>query len=103
MISSAVGAVGGAAFGLGLGDRSRVVRAVSAAFWEPSLGRWSIEMAGAIAFPLDKISNPISATWGTRLFARLAVTTLASAGVAMGALNQAKGAISSPAREVRES
>jgi hypothetical protein len=89
---SVVGAVGGAAFGLGLGDRSRVVRAVIGGLLGAIAGAVVYEMAGAILFPLDKTSDPISVTWGTRLFARLAVTTLASAGVAMGALDQGKGA-----------
>jgi len=96
VISSAIGAVGGAAFGIGLGDRSRVVRAVIGGLLGAIAGALVYEMVGAIAFPLDKISDPISVTWGTRLFARLAVTTLASAGVAMGALDQAKEAIPYP-------
>jgi hypothetical protein len=91
-IWSVVGAVGGVAFGLGLGDRSRVVRAIIGGLLGAIAGAVVYEMVGAILFPLDKTSDPISATWGTRLFARLAVTTLASAGVAMGALDQGKGA-----------
>ena len=90
VISSAIGAVGGVAFGIGLGDRNRFVRAVIGGVLGTVAGALVFEMVGAIAFPLDKITNPISMTWGTRLFARLAVTTLACAGVAIVALDQVK-------------
>jgi hypothetical protein len=58
---------------------------------------------GALAFPLEETSDPLSATWGTRLFARLAVTTLASAGAAMGTLERTRGAMSRPVGEGHES
>ena len=90
VISCAIGAAGGVAFGIGLGDRSRFVRAVIGGLLGAVAGALFYEMIGAIAFPSDKISDPISLTWATRLFARLAVMTFASAGVAFVALDQVK-------------
>jgi hypothetical protein len=94
-ISSAIGVVGGAAFALGLGDQSRAVRAVVGGMLGAVAGVLVYELVGAVAFPLEKTSDPISATWATRLFARLAVTTLASACVAIAVLDQAKGDMTS--------
>jgi hypothetical protein len=102
-ISSAVGAVGGVAFGIGSGDRRHAVRATLGGLLGAIAGALVYEMGGAIAFPLDETSNPISVTWATRLFARLAVTTLASAGVAMSVLNEVKGTISSSVSQELES
>ena len=90
VISGAIGAAGGVAFGIGLGDRSRFVRAVIGGLLGAVAGALFYEMIGAIAFPSDKISDPISLTWATRLFARFAVMTFASAGVAFVALDQVK-------------
>jgi hypothetical protein len=86
-----IGAAGGTAFGIGLGDRSRAVRALLGGLLGALAGVLVYEMVGAVMFPLDKTSNPLSATWGTRLFARLALTTLASAGAARGALEPVNG------------
>jgi len=93
---SVIGAVAGAAFGIGLGDRNRIVGVLFGGLLGALAGVLVYEMVGALAFPLDGITSPLSKTWGTRLFARLAVTTLASAGVAWGALDRVKGASSSP-------
>jgi hypothetical protein len=83
-IAAAVGAVGGAAFGIGLGHRNRGLQAVLGGLLGAIAGALLYEIVGALAFPLDGTSKPISATWGARLFARLAVTTLTAAGVASG-------------------
>jgi hypothetical protein len=91
-----IGAAGGAAFGIGLGERGRAVRALLGGLLGALAGVLVYEIVGALVFPLDKTSNPLSATWGTRLFARLAVTTFASAGAARGALDSVKGPLSSP-------
>jgi hypothetical protein len=90
VISSSIGAVGGAAFGMGFGDRRCAVRASFGGLLGAAAGAVVYGIVGAVAFPLDQTSSPISATWGTRLIAHLAVTTLASVGVAMGALDQSK-------------
>jgi hypothetical protein len=88
-----IGAAAGAAFGIGLGGRGRALRALLGGLLGATAGVLVYEMVGAVAFPLDGTSEPLSATWVTRLFARLAVTILASAGAAMGALGPVKGAI----------
>ena len=49
------------------------------------LGAVVYEMIGAFVFPMDKTTQPISETWGTRLIARLAVAIFAAAGAAWGA------------------
>jgi hypothetical protein len=94
-----IGAAGGAAFGIGLGERGRAVVPLLGGLLGAVAGLLVYEIVGALVFPLDKTSNPLSATWGTRLFARLAVTTLASAGAARGALDSVQGPISSPIKE----
>jgi hypothetical protein len=95
----AIGAAGGLAFGIGLGGQGRAVSALLGGLLGAAAGLLVYEIVGALVFPLDKTSHPFSATWGTRLFARLAVTILASAGAAAGALDQAKGSIPSPVTE----
>jgi hypothetical protein len=90
-----IGAAGGVAFGIGLGEPGRAVRAVYGGLLGALVGLLLYEIVGAVVFPFDKTSNPLSATWHTRLFARLAVSILASAGAAMGALNQVEKAVSS--------
>jgi hypothetical protein len=90
---SVIGAAAGAAFGIGLGDRGRALRALLGGLLGAIAGVLVYEVVGGLAFPLDGTSDPLSATWGTRLFARLAVTILASAGAAIGALGLVKEAI----------
>jgi hypothetical protein len=99
VISSAIGAVGGAAFGIGLGDRSRAVRVVIGGLLGAAAGAVVHDIVGAFAFPLDGTSKPIAATWSARLFARLAVTTLASTGAAIGARDHADATIPRPMTE----
>lgn len=89
-VASVVGAVGGAAFGIGPGDRSLAARAALGGLLGAIAGALAYEVIGTMAFPLDRTANPVSATWGSRLFARLAVTLLASAGAAMAVLDPGK-------------
>jgi len=103
VISSAIGAVGGAVFGSGLADRSCAVRAAVGGLLGAAAGVLVYQIVGAVAFPIAETTSPISATWGTRLLARLAVTILASVGVAMGAVDQVRGAVSSSSSGGRES
>jgi hypothetical protein len=43
------------------------------------------DLVGALAFPLDKTSQPVSATVITRLFAQLTVGVMVAASAALGA------------------
>jgi len=87
-IWSGVGAVGGLALGLGLGlglrERGFLIRAVEGGFIGAAIGAAAYELIGAFAFPAARTAQFVSATWETRLLARLAVTVLASAGAAIG-------------------
>jgi outer membrane lipoprotein SlyB len=87
---SLLGAAGGAAFGIGLGGRGRALRALLGGLLGAIAGVLVYGIVGGVAFPLDGTDDPLSVTWGTRLFARLAVTILASAGAAIGALGLVK-------------
>lgn len=77
------GVAGGLAFGLGLGDRSRVVRALLGGVLGAVLGTVVFEVVAALAFPLSRTLDPISATAETRLFARLTVALFVAIGAAM--------------------
>ena len=48
------------------------------------------DVAGALAFPLDKTSQPVSATVVTRLLAQLVVAMFVAAGAALGANDSAR-------------
>ena len=93
---SVIGAAAGAAFGIGLGDWGRALRALLGGLLGAVAGVLVYEVVGGVAFPLDGTADPLSATWGTRLFARLALTTFASAGAVRGALDPVRGASQAP-------
>jgi hypothetical protein len=88
--AAGLGAAAGASFAVGLGDRGRLIPAIVGGLMGAIAGVVVYDVAGALAFPLDKTSSPISATTLTRLLARLSVAVLASAGVAMGVLDKGK-------------
>jgi hypothetical protein len=90
---SVIGAAAGAAFGIGLGDRGRALRTLVGGLLGAVAGALAYEMGGALAFPLGGTTGALSATWVTRLFARLAVTIFTSAGAAIAALAAVGGAI----------
>jgi hypothetical protein len=81
-IAAAIGAAGGASFGFG--DRGRIPRALVGGLLGGVAGVLIYELAGALAFPLDQTTKPISATPGTRLLGRILVTCLAAVGAAIG-------------------
>jgi hypothetical protein len=83
---AAVGAVGGLAFGRGLGDRDSVARASLGGSLGAALGAAVYVVAGAIAFPLDKTALPLAAAASPRLLARLVPATLGAAGAAAGVI-----------------
>jgi hypothetical protein len=81
-IWAAAGAAAGLAFGSGLGGRGRWARCALGGLLGGVAAAMVYEVVGAIAFPLDKTSQPVSATVVTRLFAHLAVGLLSAAGAA---------------------
>jgi hypothetical protein len=88
-IWSAVGAVGGLAFGLGLGGRRRgrdtALRAAAGGLVGAFLGTIVYDLTGAVIAPLAQTGAPLSETAATRLLARVAVCVLATLGAAWGA------------------
>lgn len=80
-IAAAVGAVGGASFAIG--SRIPIARVLLGGLLGAFAGVLIYEIVGALAFPVDKTTNPISTTATTRLLGRILVATLASAGTAM--------------------
>jgi hypothetical protein len=82
-IWSAVGAFAGLAYGYGLGDRRWLPRIVLGGLVGAAVGTVAYELIGAAAFPAAQTAQFVSATWPTRLFARLAVAVGAGAGVAL--------------------
>jgi hypothetical protein len=91
-ICAVVGALSGAAFGLGFGGDGRRfdLRAVVGGLLGAVAGLIVYQMGGGIAFPFDDTSLPVSSTWGTRLFARTAVSGFAAVGVALAASADAR-------------
>lgn len=79
-----VGAAGGLAWGLGLGpgDRARVARATLGGLLGAVAGSVLLNLVGSLLFPLDATHRVLSASWRTRLLARLLVATLTAAGAA---------------------
>jgi hypothetical protein len=77
-----IGAVGGLAFGLGLGGRGRAVRALLGGLLGGIAGALLYELIGALALPGTKIMEPVAATWGVRLLAQALAVIPATVGVA---------------------
>jgi hypothetical protein len=88
VVCCSIGALGGLAFSIGLGDWKRGVSIIFGGLIGAMAGVLLYEFVGSIACPGDGITNPLSNTSGTRLCARLAVTTLAAAGAALGAFDR---------------
>ena len=82
-IWGAVGAAAGLAFGLGAGGRRRWARCVLGGLLGGVAATIVYDIVGAMAFPLDKTSQPISATVVTRLLAQLSVAVFVAVGVAL--------------------
>jgi hypothetical protein len=79
---AAVGAVGGLAFGIGLGGRARPSRGLLGGLLGAIAGTFLYEIIGAMALPDHKIIEPIAATWGVRLLAQFLAVIPTAAGVA---------------------
>jgi hypothetical protein len=83
VIWGAIGGAAGLAFGAGMGTFRLMVRAVMAGGFGACLGSVTFELIGAACFPAAETGQPISATWLTRLLARLLVAIGASAAIAI--------------------
>jgi hypothetical protein len=81
-IWAAAGAAAGLAFGLGAGGQGRWVRCAFGGLLGGVFATMVYDLIGAIAFPLDKTSQPVSATVVTRLFAQFAVAVFVVLGAA---------------------
>jgi hypothetical protein len=79
-----VGATGGLALGLGLGDRGQALRGALGGLLGAALAATIFEAVGAFAFLNDETDQPISKTWVTRLLVRMLVAVLAAAGATLG-------------------
>ncbi|HKI21286.1 MAG TPA: hypothetical protein VKA15_25555, partial [Isosphaeraceae bacterium] len=74
LIWGLLGASAGLAFAVGLGDRRQIGRVAVAGLAGAVLGAIVFELIGGTFFGLAETAKPISATWPTRLMARLLVT-----------------------------
>jgi hypothetical protein len=86
---AAVGGVGGLAFGIGLGGRSRAGRGLLGGLLGAIVGTFLYEVIGALAFPGTKILDPIAATWDIRLLGQLLAVIPAAAGIAASVADRA--------------
>lgn len=91
-----LGAVGGAALGLGLGGRSSALRAALGGAVGAIVGAMAFQLIGAIALPLDGATNPLPETSVSRLVARLVPAILISLGAAREAC---RGPAAEPLKE----
>ena len=80
---SAAGGAGGAAFAFGLGKQGLWPRAIVGGFVGAVVAAGVYELVGVAAFPSAGTTQFVSSTWPTRLLARLAVGSLAAAGIAV--------------------
>jgi hypothetical protein len=74
-----VGAAGGLAFAVGLGERRLIVRALTAGCAGAVLGTIAFDLVGAALFPFGDTGEPIAPNWPARLLARLLVTVATAA------------------------
>ena len=95
-IWAAAGAAAGLAFGLGAGGRVRWARCAVGGLLGGVFATMFYDLVGAIAFPLDKTSQPVSATMVTRLFAQFAVAAFVAAGAASVAAEAPRRSSSPP-------
>jgi hypothetical protein len=94
-IWSAVGAVGGLAFGVGLGGRGRWKATLAGGIAGAAAATIIYEIVGALAFASSKTDLPVSSSITTRGMAQLLVAILSAAGAAL-ALRQTATKAASP-------
>jgi hypothetical protein len=98
-IAAAIGAASGLALGAGMGGRSRLALAALGGLLGALTGALLFQTVGAFVFPLAQTGEPISATWGSRLAARLTTSVLAAAGAIL--LAQTAGQQARPGAEAQ--
>ncbi|MGP0070204.1 MAG: hypothetical protein ACLQGP_42220 [Isosphaeraceae bacterium] len=98
---SLAGVAGGLAFGVGLGDRRLIVRAMLAGLVGAVLGAIAFDVAGAFFFPLAETGDPVSTTWPSRLVARLWVTAATAACIVIALPRPAEAEAPNPPRKSR--
>jgi hypothetical protein len=86
-IWSAAGAIGGLAFGLGIGGRGRWKATLAGGLFGAAAATMIYEIVGALAFATSRTELPLSSSIATRGMAQFLVTTLSAMGVVL-ALNQ---------------
>ena len=86
-IWSAVGAIGGLAFGWGIGGRGRWKATLAGGFFGAAAAAALYEIVGALAFATSRTELPLSSSIATRGMAQFLVTTLSAIGAVL-ALNQ---------------
>jgi hypothetical protein len=91
-IWSAVGAVGGLAFGLGLGGRGRWKATLVGGLTGAAAATVVYELVGALFFASNKTDLPLSSSSTTRGMALLLVASLSSIGAVMASRQPAKQA-----------
>jgi hypothetical protein len=82
-IWTAIAAVAGLAFGIGVGGWRAALRGMLGSACAALLAAIIYEVAGGILFPAALTDRPLSQTGETRLMARLLVTVLAAAGAVL--------------------
>jgi hypothetical protein len=100
LIWGLLGASAGLAFAVGLGERRLIGRAFTAGLAGAVLGAITFELIGGTFFGLAETTHPISATWLTRLMARLLVTVGTATTVAMMLRNETNGRRSTRATKI---
>jgi hypothetical protein len=95
-IWSAVGAIGGTAFGLGLGGRGRWMATLVGGLLGAAAASVIYEIVGAIAFASSKTDLPLSAALTTRVLAQFSVALLAAVGAVLASNHSARKELASP-------
>lgn len=94
-IWSAVGAIGGLAFGLGIGGQGRWKATPVGGLVGAAAATIIYEIVGALAFASSKTELPLSSSIATRGMAQFLVTTLSAIGVVLALYQPARRRASS--------
>jgi hypothetical protein len=78
-----IGAAAGLAYGVGMRGVRGALAALLCGLLGALIGTLVFEVIAPFAFPLAKTSEPISASWGSRLLARLSIALFTAAGAAL--------------------